>query len=170
MVPQPVGGKRFNWQAWGAMAAVLLVGIIGGTHLGELARMSANPPVATSTPKAAMPMTAAPMTPAQSPSKHLPAAANREAPRALGQPESDCNRDLQAESSAGQPKGAAALTGASRNEPAEAAGRTPCKSSSDKSSTHVPAAAPTVPNGQKAKEPPSQETAPQPDVPSGSPY
>ncbi len=174
MVPQPIWGKKFNWQAWGAMAALLLVGVIGSAHLWELGRMSAAPPVATSTPRTATPMTAAPMTaapmaPEQSPSKHPPAAADREVPRALGQPEGDCNADVQAENSESHPKGAAALAGASRNEPVEAAGRTPCKSSSDKPSSHGPAAAPTLPNGQRAKDP-SQETGPQPDLPMGNPH
>lgn len=169
MAPQPIWGKKFNWQAWGAIAALLLVGVIGSAHLWELARMSAAPPVATSTPKigtpiTSTPMTAAPMTPAQSPSKHSPAAANREAPRALGQPEGDCNADAQAGTSDSRSKGAAAPAGASRNEPIQGAGRTPCNSS-----THGPAAAPTLPNGQRAKEPP-QETAPQPDLPLGNPH
>jgi hypothetical protein len=47
---QRAAGKGFNWQTWSAMAAVLLVGVIGGGQLWQFTHMSTGPAGASSMP------------------------------------------------------------------------------------------------------------------------
>jgi hypothetical protein len=161
IMPQPIADKRFNWQAWGAMAAVLLVGVIGGAHLRDLGYLSGHAPSDVS-----MPPTSTPKTSVQTLSPQPPTAAVRAAPRVLDPQAVECDAASALASSAPKAKDAAVSAGGERaSGPVAAAGQTPCGSSSPaRTESSTPSDGPqTVPK-------PAQERAPRPEVPTGSPY
>ncbi len=167
MAPRLVGGRGFNWQAWGAMAAVLLVGVIGGAQLWQLVRMSAHAPVAGSAP-----MTSAPSARMQVPTavpapnaaqgeitmqRPNPTAAVAPPPRALAPSQADCDAALPPEGTDHLAKAAAtpaANDGANRHD--QAALRRPCHSL-----TGVPTASPVPRNESRPTGMPSRQFKPQ---------
>jgi hypothetical protein len=148
LAPGMAAAKATGWHnwGWGAIAAVLVAGMIGGAQLWQFVRSSANTPATiplstSAAPKAAPQGTAAP----------APPPPDQAAPRASDPSKGDCNAAVPGASSEQLSNNARVPTG---SESAKVlAQRTPCPSSSQ-----GPGASPAP---LKGGQPPQQETPPQ---------
>ncbi len=154
-VPLPIAARRrVNWQVWGAMAATILVGVIGGTRLWQINRTTsdATPPNVAVHEQAPSTAPAPPPNKAIAPLQTAPAVGSAPAPEAAAQgASSDC-------ASPTPPTGDAASSDHTPQKRSPAQSQMPC-------APHAPAAAAALPH---ARQPPVP-VAPEP-PPNGSPY